>query len=313
MRFPITKRVCIAGAIAFACLSSQAGKVRLSFLGDDAALQDTLKLLADNGCTEQATLVFKQAVQRYFINEFDFDLSKFPKLQNGFYSFATPQKLVAALPDSLFATRHQFDFNCFDTVLVLADGQLRTSLHPDEISGPFLVTSMSTNGQVLISTTKTPWQAFAQGYESGYREYSERVIPKSMHDARICLTADLFRCHILPLSTTQETLKTNAITVLRAAWHRDGLRFSKRFELVLCHGVTLPQHTLCTSHAGLLFRRGSGYTYIEKDGGRGPFVRLDLEDRIDLLPWLAALFYRSSDTYFVTFNDAEIEKFEPKK
>jgi len=101
---------------------------------------------------------------------------------------------------------------------------------------------------------------------------------------------------------------------LLATWRRHDLKFPPRFEVVLCHEVNFPLRTCVTAHAGLLFPRKHGYTYIEKSGGSGPFVRLDFEDRADLLTWLAGMF-RGAEKFgythhFATFNDTKIEMLE---
>ena len=250
----------------------------------------------------------------YFIDGFDFDLKKFPHLENGFYSFASSQKLVEALPHNILESDHKFDFNCFDSVAILAFERLQPNIHIDDISGPYLVTSpMITNGQSAILCATTPREAFNLGYTITYREVTERLMPKSMQDARICLTASLSRYYKLPPSTVQETLRTDTLDVLRSAWLRDGLKFSNQFEVVLCHGISLVDRSICTAHAGLLFHRQKGYSYIEKAGPYGPFVRLDFTDRVDLKPWLAAMFSRlvAQTSYYVTFNDTKIEKLVP--
>jgi hypothetical protein len=45
--------------------SSEAGSVSLSFLREEAALQDTLKLLTNSGCSLRAATAFGEAVRRY--------------------------------------------------------------------------------------------------------------------------------------------------------------------------------------------------------------------------------------------------------
>jgi len=101
---------------------------------------------------------------------------------------------------------------------------------------------------------------------------------------------------------------------LKASWTRQGMSFPQRFEVVLCHEVSLPQRWFVTSHAGLLFPRERGYTYIEKAGGSGPFVRLDFADRGALLTWFSATFRGAERLgythHFATFNDKKIEMVE---
>jgi len=82
----------------------------------------------------------------------------------------------------------------------------------------------------------------------------------------------------------------------------------------LCHEVNFPKRWFVTVHAGLLFPRERGYTYIEKSGGSGPFVRLDFDDRAAMLTWLAGMFRGAEKLgythHFATFNDTKIERLE---
>jgi hypothetical protein len=92
---------------------------------------------------------------------------------------------------------------------------------------------------------------------------------------------------------------------------REALKFPSKFEVVLLHNVILSDHMMKTCHAGLLFQRGKGFTYIEKAGTRGPFIRLDLAERSDLIPWLTLPFTDYADPsfrHFATFNDRSIKK-----
>jgi len=243
-----------------------------------------------------------------------FDFSKFPILRDGFYAFESASSLVLALPHPLCETQHAYEFNCFDTVISLAGERLRPRVHADELAGPYLVPHTPTNGSFMMLPRATARDAFMLAYPSWYRGATEDALPKSMSDARISLTAALFRCYMLPQSTTEAGLASVVKQTLNAGWSRHGLSFPARFEVVLCHEVNLPGRWFVTAHAGLLFPRQRGYTYIEKGGGSGPFVRLDFDDRKVLLTWLGGMFRGAEKLgythHFATFNDTKIEMLE---
>ena len=89
---------------------------------------------------------------------------------------------------------------------------------------------------------------------------------------------------------------------------RPSITFPKRFEVILCHNANPETRYFPTVHAGLLFHSGTGYVYIEKTGGSGPFVRLDIEDKSDLIAWLSWKANKREVGYdFVTFSDSIIE------
>ena len=313
MRF-LQIQLAVAAVMTLLASSTPAAGVRISFLGDDLAFEDTRTFLTSNGCGESSAAAFHQMVRDYFFAGFDIDLSKFPKPQKGFYSFAKMEDLIAALPSEPFRSNHAVGVNCFDTVIVLAQGQLKTSLEPDEVSGPFLVPLLNTNSQppsFAISGAATPRNAFAQLYGPAYIGVSERFISESMKDSRICLSAALYQSHVLPFSAAGEILRSRTMDVLRLSWRRDRLEFPTRFQLVQIHGVD--SAGVCTEHAGLLFRRDKGYSYIEKNGVSGPFVRLDCERQSDLALWLTTLWKECKlhKSHLATFNDADITDVTP--
>jgi hypothetical protein len=292
----------------------QAGNVSLSFLRDEAVLAETINLLTNNDCSLRASTAFREAVRRYNLCSSDLDCSRFPTPRAGFFSFPSARDVAAVLPKRLCETGHSYDLNCFDAVLLVAGDRMRYALAPDKISGPFMVENITTNGE-SFALAATPRDAFTLAYAAWYREATSELFPESMQEGRVCLTPALARCYVLPAAIRVETICAEVLAVLRSNWQRDGIEFPKSFEIVLLHKTSLPRHLCNTVHSGLLFHRGKGYTYLEKAGGKGPFVRLDLESRGDLLPWLAATFtaddHRNAEL-LATFNDASVERLNPK-
>lgn len=305
--------IAIALGLAF-CSSLVAAPVRVSFLSHPAALQDTIRVLQTGGCREEATRTFQRAVGRYGASTFSFDLGKFPEPHDGFYEFASPTGLVAALPHQLADTAHAYEFNCFDTVVALSGDSLRIRVRPDDLSGPYMVPHTQTNGAFSIVPRATARDAFNLAYPQWYRDATQEVLPQSMRDGRVSLVASLFRCHMLPQSTTEEGLAQTVMETLRASWTGQGLSLPPRFEVVLCHEVSFPQRWFVTAHAGLLLAREQGFTYLEKAGGKGPFVRLDVPDRAALLAWFRGMFRGAEKLgythHFATFNDTKVERIE---
>jgi len=70
------------------------------------------------------------------------------------------------------------------------------------------------------------------------------------------------------------------------------------------------------THAGLLFKNGGKFIYIEKVGSSGPYVRLDFTDKKDLLFWLKTLIrptINGSDHLFAIFNGSEVDSLDEIK
>jgi hypothetical protein len=93
------------------------------------------------------------------------------------------------------------------------------------------------------------------------------------------------------------------LSVLQAGWRRSGITFPTGFEVLLFHMAQGPM--LRTCHAGLVFPRGSEFTYIEKTCGAGHFVRLDVSEKTDIYQWLWGVHSgtNTAERTFVTIND----------
>ncbi|HKQ36512.1 MAG TPA: hypothetical protein VJ063_00460, partial [Verrucomicrobiae bacterium] len=283
--------------------------IRISFLRD-AALSDTTQALRKIGCNQESIAMFTQLVDRYHNSGFEFDLAKFPPSTNGFYTFSNAQHLVAALPHPPWKTEHAYEFTCFDTVILLANDHLRIDLKPNERAGKFSILARPTNDLEVIEVA-TAAEAFTNQYPTWYREVTDGIFPGALQDRRVCLTAALLRHErVLPESVNEETLKASLLEVIRKDCRTQKLIWPKSFDLVLVHQVHLPSRTFATAHAALLFRLEKRHMYLEKAGGSGPFVRLDFDDRADLLVWLAAAMkgLEHEHTHVVaTFNDARAD------
>ena len=297
----------------FACTLLQAGEIRLSFLNDSSALDSTLEFLSSKGCNEETIAFFRRAVEHYYVVPLNLDLTNFPPSENGFYSFHSMAQAVAALPHKLRDTPHAFELNCFDTVIILAMEHFRSSLGPDDIFGTSLSLQMTnSNGAWVALNTATARDAFEWSCPSWYRDASEGFIPPSWSDQRINLNAAIFRGYVLPSSTSEDNLPQNVLKTVSANWKRQQVMFPQNCQVVLCHEVRKGQAIFSTSHAGVLFESGRGYTFWEKDSGSGPFVRLDFDTRADLLFWLASKMDAPEPPgrkrFFATFNNTEIEE-----
>jgi hypothetical protein len=307
----LTKLWMVLAVALFLDIPLWASPVRISFLRDSESLQDTLKFLKSNGCGTDAIGAFQKAVERYNMTDLKLDFGKFPPAQNGFYSFQSSTQLLAVIPHRLNEMPHPFEFNCFDTTILLSDGQFRTGLHPDDLTGGFLAKGITQDGQIVYSDAATAREVFNLSYPTWYQDASNGYIPSSMADTRICLTAALYGFHMLPASTNEKDVSNQVMSALRAAWKSQAITFPARFQIVLCHQVDLVRHSFATTHSGLLFPAANDYVYIEKAGGSGPFVRLDFSDKADLKAWLAWKFedleMPQGSHVFVTFNDNKIE------
>ena len=78
------------------------------------------------------------------------------------------------------------------------------------------------------------------------------------------------------------------------------------------------QFRVITDHGGVLIPHEDSYTYFEKAGGSGPFIRLDFTSRDELIPYLEC-YIRDAKThgdmtaFLLTFNDKEVKQIWPEQ
>jgi hypothetical protein len=141
--------------------SLEAAPIKISFLDNQAAIQQTADFLLSNGCDQSSVDSFRRVIDWYNSGPTDLDLKQFPKRENGFYSFSSVSNLVGALRRPLIDTYHQNELNCFETVILLAGSLIRTTLQPDDSSaGLFMPPVTVTNHTVTAMPAATPRDAF---------------------------------------------------------------------------------------------------------------------------------------------------------
>jgi hypothetical protein len=311
MRVAIRTLRSVAIGILLTC-TSFAGEIRLSFLRDTNVVQDTVKLFQQLKCSPEGIAAFEKAVFHYYESGFEFDLSNFPQSSNGWYSFSSATQLVTALPGRISETRHAFEINCFDTVVLLANDQFLCGLDADDPSATILAPQAFTN-EIRMVQVATARDAFAVSAPQWYLDVTSTNWPSILQQRRAVLNSVLYRWRMIPFSSHPGRAE-DVLKMLHASWKHDGVIFPDLFEIVLFHESTFP--AVITMHAGILFPRKNGYGYIEKAGGQGPFVRLEAKDKQDLMVWLSGMAkgtnWNSTDQ-FVTFNNREIRRMEAVK
>ena len=284
----------------------EAAPVRFAILTDGPALTDTVRFLREAGCEGRALAGFEALASDRAAHP-GFRFSHLPPARNGFYDFVS----IRALSDALYTNGPPespvCDFNCFDTVFLLAGARLRTTLKPDDSGWPFLVWACCDTNRgptaSWIITAATPRAAFEAQYETGrdYGRVSTIEFPEDMRDSRICLTAALFGASVLPASALTNCSSEVVFPVLRSSWLHSGVTFPSNFEVLIVH---LPDGLMLrASHAGLLFPRGREFTYIEKTGGTGYFMRLDVSEKTDVFEWVRAMHSDTNKVFFATLNE----------
>jgi len=292
--------------------SLEAASIKISFLDNKGAIQQTADFLLSRGCDQNSVNSFTRVVDWYNSSPTDLDFGKFPKRESGFYSFESVPTLLAALSRPLIYTHHPNELNCFETVILVAGSLIKTKLQPDDVSaGPFLPPITVTNNVVTAKAAATPRDAFTLINPPWWIDASKNIFNGPMQDKRICLTAAFDSFYILPGFTTKENAGNELLKLLQSSWKREGMEFPKNIKVVICYDVTMDDQNFSravSSHAGLLFQDDEQYVFIEKLGDCAPYVRFDFKDKNDLFLWLRGELdptMNKDDLLFVSFNDNE--------
>jgi hypothetical protein len=292
----------------FVCAhSSLAGEARVSFLNDPAALEDTITVLKEAGCSKTDLLCFRRAVTTYYKTPFSVDVSAFPPPKDGFYSFPSTAVFVSALHGKLFETTHSSQITCFDTAILLAGPQMnvRQELRPQ--GGPLLVAVAGFHGFHCTAAASLA-DAYSLVYPAVYLESLERTAGLSLSAKHKAIDVALCSFHVLPLNVPPDHLQSELMKVLRADWARTGIVFPQHVSLVLLHEAATDAHEAVTDHAGILVPYKDKFMYLEKSGGQGPFLRMDVAGVADVATYYQSILDRQTPCHFMTVNDREIRE-----
>ncbi len=308
----------VLGLFLTGCISHSAPKgLRVSFLNDPASLADTIKILRRNGCSKSSVEGFKKAVEYYYQVPLAVDLTAFPPPKKGVYLFRSGEAFASALPESLFATQHPFEINCLDVALHLSGDHVSTTLIANAPSNRFFVeVNCGGDNRPQAYPVISPQNAFEIRYPPWYTNMVTTITGRPFSDEHISLMSCFAEFHMNFQDSPSEKTGSSLLQVLRSRWDQQGVVFSEKVQTTLLHRIDVANKRFFTSHAGLLFQNGRGYTYIEKSGGQGPFLRIDLQSQKDLAPYFGTLISgRWNEQFsrnFMTVNDRLIAEVFPR-
>lgn len=291
--------------------------VRVSFLDDETQRADALEFLSEEGFSRKAMELLRNAMRSVYTEPFQMSMSNFPARVDGYYSFPSGNELMSALPHKLCYANHDYQINCFDTVLLLAEEDMHTKVGLKDQGRVILAPWNRGKGMPQPIPAGSAYDAFRWSYPDWYVTETVRVAGMEWTAKRICLTVGLNAVKVLPRATQEAELKDAVLETLRAHWDAQGLELPKDYEIVLGHNVDMKRRIFLTEHAGILFRGKKHSTYFEKAGGSGPFVMLEFQDDEDLAAWYEGTVSDGPEWgythHFMTFNDKKIKQLRPQR
>ena len=265
----------------FSAVTGAGGEeIRISFLDTPAARSNAISFLSSQGCSTSGLSAVAKAIEHYYSTSNTFDTSHFPPRINDGYTFSSTRQLVDALPYHPARTPHAYEMNCFDFVTLLLEDNLETHLLPDQCAAIFLAPYSSDGTEIGCEPMPTPRYAFMTSYPDSYREFIASMTGRPYSDKRISLTATIDSCTPFPrsLRQSQDDLALIATSLLHGTWLGQQFSIPTNSPLILIHEAYLNAGFMHTTHAGLLYHSGRRYSYFQKCGGAGPFMRMELEE-----------------------------------
>ncbi len=281
-----------------------AAPVRVSFLDTDAAREDTLHILAEAGCDSDNLEALRKAILHYYQTPLALDTSAFPPATKGFLEFPSTKNFISALgTNQLSYLDHPFELNCFDTALLLAgpDMSLTADLHSR--NGPYLAVQITTNFNEWLMPVASLEDVYATAYPPWYGIFMAEKFGMEFSEQHKTLIASLYQYQALPLGTSSNTIAAETQTALRRHWTRCGIRFPSALSLVMLHRASTEFHLAVTDHMGVLLKRDHGYLYLEKTGGRGPFLRIDAREPADIAAYFSTGTWPDYPFNYLSVND----------
>jgi hypothetical protein len=296
---------------------------RLSFLDDRAVLEDTCQLLRQSGCSEESAIAFKGLVEHHNKAGNRVDRTKFPDAASGYYQFQSLADLTNRLP-GIFAdvpANSSLDQNtlmCFDVACLLLRGAGCEASRFDQ--------DFESKGIVLVgadgSTKAVGYDAFRSGQhllypEMGYEHFVGK--PRSEAETRLGLSLGAAR-HLAKGDLNRREGVQAAFVEYVVALERDGFQFPQGFRLGLGLYVNPKSRYLVGDHAFLCIPKSGWLICIEKNGSRGPYVRVEFKSEADLGRYISWSLLRDVDnpkkkeygnSVLVSLNDQLIGIFVP--
>ena len=281
-----------------------ASPVRVSFLDTDAAREDTLQILADAGCDPVHLDALRKAILHYYQTPLALDVSAFPPANNDFREFGSIGDFVSALgTNQLSFLDHPFELNCFDTALLLAAPDMGIATDLNATNGPFFAVQVSRNFQEAVVPVASLGEASAVIHPPGAEPFMKRMAQFEFSDSHKVLEAALYQYQALPLDASANEISAETQNALRRHWERCGIQFPSNLSLVMLHRASALFHLAVTDHMGVMLKRGNGYVYLEKTGGRGPFLRIDAQDPADIATYYSTMTWPDYPFNFMSIDD----------
>lgn len=288
---PLGQVVLFAGTLVFYLLSCDASgaSFRLSFLEEKEVLEDTCRLLGQNGFAEEAVATFRKLVEHHNRSGNRVDKGQFPPCENGYYQFRSVGDLTNRLTYSFCVTPgndslEQQTLMCVDVACLLMKGAGCDAprVEPEFASNRFIL--LNGSNQVASAT----YADYQEGLHllwppQGYEYFTGK--PRSEAETRLAIALRGARRLAPGVSNRRRELRAVFSDYVRMV-QRDGFKYPSQFKVGLGFWANPTYGYLEPAHAFICFCKGGRLVCVEKDGCKGPYVRLEFESEEDLARYM---------------------------
>lgn len=283
---------------------ASAAPVRVSFLDTDAAREDTLNAFAQAGCDTNHLAALRRAITHYYRTPLALDTSAFPPARDGFRDFASIADFISTLgTNQLSFLDHPFELNCFHAALLLAGPKMDVTAKLETRGNTYVAVQVTTNFNEWAMPVTSLADIYALAHPDHYETLLQTICGMEFSPRHRTLLATFYQFHPLPLSTSSNTIAAETQAALRHHWQRCGIQFPANLSLIMLHRARSDYPMVVTDHMGVLLKQKNGYLYFEKTGGKGPFLRLDVQDPADIAVYFRTGTFPDYPFNYMSIND----------
>lgn len=288
---------CLWSALAtMGTMMALAQPVRLHFLQTPEIIEETIRHLAEAGCSDEALAGFR------FFATLEMGRWRRGEGKSGaaedYVGFGAVEDIDAFEPPTFSgllertSVQRHHSLMCFDlALLILRNGPVSA----DRVSASFgqkhfvALSARTRGGLTRLNARPAQQEDFRHGQSllSSPLAYRRFTGFESRSAGEENLAVSLRAARSIPGHYASSEAVVRRLFEQRAAlWRDDGVVFSERIQIVLAQFVSFQGRFIGSDHIGLAVKTPWGWMYFEKNGTTNPMVRLDCPTLADIATFI---------------------------
>jgi hypothetical protein len=273
-----------------AAVAASGADFRLSFLDEKPVLDDACQLLRENGFPEDSVVTFKKLVEDHNRPGNRVDRTLFPPLRDGYYEFGSFADFTNRMSRGFSETPGdnsltQNTLMCFDVVCLLLKGAGCDAPRLQDHFASKGFVSVEQGGSLTPATYETLHSAI--GILSPTNSY-ELLVGRPRSEAETEMGLSLRAKRRLPgdCANTDKGLRSIFASRIRGV-KSDGFKFPRNCKVGLGLVVNTRLHYVWGDHAFICIQKKGRFICLEKNGPKGPYVRVEFKSEKDLAQYMS--------------------------